>query len=512
MKKLFFTLILLFPLIQTACTGSGAVNPLSPNKASQTDSGSPTDSDVIYWTAYPVTFTMTDALNGVCLVSKKLGWACGNNGLLLKWDGDTWNKVETGLAKNENFLAVAFADENNGWIVGSHGTILSYKTGAWSLDDSQTQETLYGLAVTRSRTVWVTGSNGTLLTYNGVSWGKIDAGVKDDLYSVALSDQNNGWVVGNRGLILRYDGQKWTPYAASPSTERLNSVSVVSDVQAWIVGAFGTILRYNGTTWNKMGTAFSGFDLFNIFMKNDSDGWATGQDGTLIYYDGSRWISHEKPKDKPSLNAVSFYKDLGFVVGQNGTILKFAPNGEPAKFSFLFKGETGTKPTKTNPYWTLNYTLMNQSPKPAPSVVYELAIPKGFEPYQKKDTSPTPSATVQVVVSTSTPTPTAQATPAKGTPTLTAPSTVRSAASVTGSWKLKDGNLDWEVGSVAASEIKTIMVLLQEKKGEKKEYPVLLKAVLKSADRVIAEAAPVTLTAPPPFSPNAPPPRKQTFL
>ncbi|HEY5037600.1 MAG TPA: YCF48-related protein, partial [bacterium] len=489
MKKYFFGLILLFPLIQMACTGSGAVNPLSPNKASQLDSASSTDSDVIYWTSYPVTFTMTDALNGVYLVSKKFGWACGNNGLLLKWDGDTWTKVETGLARNENLLAVAFADENNGWIVGSHGTILSYKTGAWSLDDSQTQETLYGLAVTRSRTVWVTGSNGTLLTYNGVSWGKIvvtdfaGVAVKGDLYSVALSDQNNGWAVGNLGLILHYDGQKWQPYQGSASsTEKLNSVSVVSDVQAWIVGAFGTILRYNGTTWSKMLTVFSGFDLYNVFMKNDSDGWATGQDGTLIYYDGSRWISHEKPKDKPSLNAVSFCKDLGFVVGQNGTILKYEPNGEPAKFSFLFKGEVAKKPTKANPYWTVNYTIMNQSPKPVPSVVYELPIPKGFEPYQKKDVSPTPMDTVSVVLNTPTPTPTAQATPAKGTPTLTSSGAARSTSSVMGSWKVKDGNLDWEVGSVSSSEIKTVTVLLQEKNGEKKEYPVLLKAVLKSMD------------------------------
>jgi photosystem II stability/assembly factor-like uncharacterized protein len=337
------------------------------------------------------------------MVSKKLGWACGNNGLVLKWDGETWSKVETGFAKNENLMAVAFADENEGWMVGSHGIILHYNNGTWSQDNSPTQEMLYAVAVTPARTVWVVGSNGAILTYNGITWGTVPAvssgastptTIVDDIYGISLSSQNNGWAVGNHGLILHYDGQKWTSYPASPSTERLNSVSAINDVQAWIVGAYGTILRFNGTSWNKMGSAFSGIDLYQIHMKSDDDGWAIGQDGTILYYDGGRWISHQKPLGKPSLNALSFYKDMGFMVGQSGAILKFQPNGEMTQFSFLFKGTVSKHPSKDNPYWTITYTLMNQSPKASPLVTFELPIPKGLEAYQPTPTpTPQPGAT-----------------------------------------------------------------------------------------------------------------------
>src|SRR5258708_26121579 len=118
-------------------------------------------------------------------------------------------------------------------MVGSRGTIIHYNNGNWSLDDSQTQDNLYSVAVTRSRTVWVVGANGTILTYNGVSWGKILAEttgsspttVTEDLYGVGLSDQNNGWAAGNPGTLLRYDGQKWQSYPASPATAKLNSIS-----------------------------------------------------------------------------------------------------------------------------------------------------------------------------------------------------------------------------------------------------------------------------------------------
>ncbi len=509
-------------LTHISCTGSGAVNPLTPSKSSQPDSASTADSDVIYWSSFPVTFSVTDPLNGVFLVSKNLGWACGNNGLVLKYDGQTWAKVETGLANNENLLAVKFANENEGWMVGSHGTILYYNNGAWSLGTSQTQETLYSLDVTRSKTVWVVGSNGTILTYNGVTWGKIGAAgpdaagtapatVMEDLYGVGLSDQNNGWAVGNRGTILRYDGQKWQPYTSSPSTERLNSVSVISDVQAWIVGAFGNILRYNGTTWNKMGSAFSGFDLYQIFMKDDNDGWATGQDGTLIYYDGSRWISHTKPTGKPALNAISFYKDLGFVVGSNGTILKFQPNGELSKFSFMFKGEVDKKPTKARPYWTVSYTLMNQSSKTSSFATFEVPLPKGFESYQPKEI-PTPSATpssgTPELLMTPTPALT-QGVAGVGTPTSNAApgqAAGHLATAVTGTWKVKDNRLQLEIGAVSASELKTITVLLQEKKGEKKEVPAVLRAQLKSNDQVMMEAAPVTLLSPEPSAAPRPAP------
>ena len=505
--------LLLAALFQTNCTGSGAVSPLSPNKATQADSSSaPADSDVVYWNSYPVTFGLTDTLNGVCLVNKKSGWACGNNGVILKYDGDTWAKVQTGLATNQNLYALTFANETEGWVVGSQGTILHYNNGNWTQDSSPTTDNLYSVAVTRSHTVWVVGSNGTILTYNGISWGKVialsaeaagasPAAVVEDLNSVGLSDQNNGWAVGNRGTILKFDGQKWQSFPSSATTEKLHSISVISDVQAWIVGEYGTILRFNGTTWNKMGSAFSGFDLYQVYMRSDQDGWATGQDGTLIYYDGSRWISHQKPEGKPALNAISFYKDLGFIVGQNGTILKFQPNGEMAKFSFLFKGEITKKPSKTQPYYTLTYSLMNQSPKISPALTYELPIPEGMEPYQPKLTA-TPTGTITPVAPpVLTPTPSFTATPITspvGTKTPAVPTpgtklTAKTIGSVGGTWTMSDNNLEWEIGTVAASEMKNVTILLQDKKSGKKEYPVVLKAILKSKDKVIAEAAPVTL-------------------
>jgi photosystem II stability/assembly factor-like uncharacterized protein len=504
MKRLWLFALLFLPL--AGCNGSGAVNPLTPSNASKPETvASSPDSDVLYWTTFPTSFTFSEPLNGICMVNKKMGWACGNNGLVLQYDGQTWSRIQTTFANNENLMGVAFLDENEGWFVGTHGTILHYRNGNWNLETSNSTETLYGIAVNKSRRIWVCGSNGTLLTYNGISWASVialsapsagPATILNDIFSIGLSSQNSGWAVCDQGIILKYDGEKWQS-VVSPTTEKLTSVSVLSEVQAWAVGAYGTILSFNGTTWNKMGSAFSGFNLFSIYMRDDSDGWMAGQDGTIAYYDGTRWISSPKPDAKPSLNAIAFYKDLGFMVGQNATILKFQPGGQLSKFDFLFKGEVAQKPEKAKPYWSVTYTFLNQSPKVSPFLNYELPIPKGFEAYRPEGT-PVPASAPATLVPTATlvPKTTPNSTPGvspTGTPSVK--SSVRSGGAVGGTWKMKDGNLVWEVGTVAATEMKTLTVMLKKRDQEKADYPVLLKPVLKAVDRVVAEAAPLTLLA-----------------
>ncbi len=497
----FLLLLLLgfLALNATGCTGSGAVNPLTPQNATQSNGAIAPESSVIYWTSFPVTFTLTDSLNAIDMVSNKSGWICGNNGTILKYDGDTWSRFPLNLAQTENFMAMGFSDENNGWIVGTHGLILCYKGGVWSLFPSPTQQNLYGISVNPNRTAWAVGANGTLINFNGVSWSaidlsKLDPPVTGDLNDVNLSDTNNGWAVGNQGVILKFDGQTWKPFPAPPTTERLNAVSTIDNLQAWIVGAYGTILRFNGTTWAGLGTAFSGFDIYQVYMRNDSDGWAVGQNGTILYYDGSRWIPHPKPDSKPSLNALSFSGDTGFAVGQAGAIFKFQSKGESPKFSFLFKGELA-KPAKATKLWTLTYTILNQSLLVSPAVTFELSLPKNFKPYEDKSLTLVPTVSATAGVTAPTPSPTVTATPTPAPAAGQAGTTLAPSAptALTTGWKLNGDKVDWDLGTVASSEIKTLTLQFEVPKDWDPKKSPIFNAALKSQDQDVADAAPVTL-------------------
>jgi len=488
------------PLLH-GCSGSGAVSPLTPANSTKPDSVNSEVSDTVYWVPEALDPPVTDSLNAVALLSKNLGYICGNNGVVLTYDGEKWARLDVGLAKNENFLALAFSGENEGWIVGSHGTLLAYRNGAWTQDPSPTQETLYDIAVTGSRSVWACGANGTLLTYNGVSWGKVPVleevpgsspvTLLDDLYSLDLSDSNNGWAVGARGRLLRYDGAVWTS-VASNTTERLNAVHLVSGVQAWAVGAFGTILRFNGTTWNKMGTAYAGVDLFQVRFRREDDGWVTGQDGTILYYDGTKWITQQKPVSKPSLNGLSFHKEEGWMVGSGGTLLRFHAEGDGGKASVQFKGEVVKAPSKDSIGWTLAYSIVNKGSKGSPFLSFEMPVPKGLEavPERPKGPEPTPGATPK---------------PSPGLPPPI-PMGVRSNATPAAvEWKLKDGKVTWDLGPLSPSEARGVTVALREKKDQKWDLPLVMRASLRQQDRASVEAAPLTLLSAPVTPVSTPP-------
>jgi hypothetical protein len=63
------------------CTGSGAVNPLTPKKASQDPKGSASDvHETVFWSSFPRRRPLERLTAGVCLVSEKVGFICGTAG------------------------------------------------------------------------------------------------------------------------------------------------------------------------------------------------------------------------------------------------------------------------------------------------------------------------------------------------------------------------------------------------------------------------------------------------
>ena len=69
-------------------------------------------------------------------------------------------------------------DPTHVWVVGANGTILSCSGGCsdstqnptWSLQASQTAQTLNAITGLSTSALWAAGANGTLLSYNGTTW------------------------------------------------------------------------------------------------------------------------------------------------------------------------------------------------------------------------------------------------------------------------------------------------------------------------------------------------------
>jgi len=84
----------------------------------------------------------------------------------------------------------------------------------------------------------------------------------------------------------------WLPFA-SPTTNTLNAVDMVSATDGWIVGDSGALLRYNGNTWAQVSNPIT-TTLLSVSMVSGTDGWTVGYNSSnftqlVRRWNGSTW-------------------------------------------------------------------------------------------------------------------------------------------------------------------------------------------------------------------------------
>ena len=85
--------------------------------------------------------------------------------------------------------------------VGDYGRIIHYDGTSWNLEDSGTDEHLFGVSGNSSSEVYAVGAKGTIVHYDGTSWQPEISGTTTDLWSIWVGT-NNSWTVGSQGTIL----------------------------------------------------------------------------------------------------------------------------------------------------------------------------------------------------------------------------------------------------------------------------------------------------------------------
>lgn len=179
--------------------------------------------------------------------------------------------------------------------------------------------------------LWAVGENGLILnTINGgLNWNIQTIDTKRVLNGVMFVNQNIGFVVGANGVIGKTSsgGQKWN-LLASNVAENLNDLYAVSQLIVYAVGNFGTVLKtVNGVNWLSQ-TSNVTANLRKIVF-NGNVGWIVGDNGTILKTQdaGANWTQLTSGTTE-NLSSIFMY-DLseGYVVGVNGTILKTCNGG-----------------------------------------------------------------------------------------------------------------------------------------------------------------------------------------
>jgi photosystem II stability/assembly factor-like uncharacterized protein len=270
-------------------------------------------------------------INAVHMLSEDSGWAVGDLGLILRWDGTAWTDFPspTPWALYDIFML----SEDEGWAVGLTGKILAWDGISWTEIQSPYFGALTSVSMISATDGWIVGTYGRILRWNGDTWSQVNSPVSSSFYAVEMLSDSDGWIAGNNGITLRWNGSNWVQ-VANPAMDLpwpenwLKSISMLSENEGWIVGESGTIMRWDGESWSLVdGPTFSQSSQ-SIHILDSENGWAVGSWGGIMRWNGTNWINVVKPiRNVPSLNSVFMLSENnGLAAGEGGIIFQWDGN------------------------------------------------------------------------------------------------------------------------------------------------------------------------------------------
>jgi len=282
----------------------------------------------------------TDAdLIDLHFVSPDKGWVVGRGPTILKTvdGGKTWISQQANI--DQDIYSVFFVDENCGWVGGNKGAIIKTTDGGrtWNQCNSGTVYTVESLYFTDKNhgyaavNQWTNYRSGWVLQTldGGDTWCESFQTNHYGLIDINFVDKQNGWAVGSNGFFIRTtDGALNWSVQKTISSYWLHSVFFNDSNSGWVAGGGEDhiiILRTlnGGKTWSSIKNSMHNGFLAGSFFTNKNRGWVCGSGGLILRTEdgGINWQKEITNIDQ-HLVEMFFINNVGYVVGNNGTILK----------------------------------------------------------------------------------------------------------------------------------------------------------------------------------------------
>ena len=277
-------------------------------------------------------------LNSVHMLSASDGFAVGDGGVIIRWNGSTWTALTSPVATPNDLRGVWLSSTSDGWAIGDAGIIIRWNGAGWNFYQTspvaiQLNE-IHGIS---SSQIWAVGNDpdgagpvppaiirwtggpawtdvspagvannvnlegvftvssnlafavgglggaaGTLLKWDGSVWASIAPGTADSLRSTWWLSSTDGWAVGGTlaaGTVVHCTGAGPTcaTETVPAGTPPLNAVHALSSTNVWAVGNDGAILHRDGTGWSTVASGLGlGDHLNSLYMISATEGWAVG--------------------------------------------------------------------------------------------------------------------------------------------------------------------------------------------------------------------------------------------
>ena len=254
--------------------------------------------------------------------------------------------------ENTDTWKLAFQATDLGWFLNIHGPtdsdtlyavggnpeeglMMKRSEGEWAPVDTGYDVPLLNWTYARtSDDVFVVGNNGTILHWDDTEWTLQDSPTEQDLWGVWAAAADDVWAVGGRGqeegqeTVLHYDGTSWTafeiPELDRPKVHAFYKVWGTGSDNVYIVGQKGAVLHWDGTDMTELHVGASG-DLISL--------WGTGPDhivmvggrshAIIVQYDGVEWTTTDIG-EFPGINGVwTDNKETFHIAANEGIVAEF---------------------------------------------------------------------------------------------------------------------------------------------------------------------------------------------
>jgi len=283
-------------------------------------------SNLLVW--QPVTNPSGKFLADISMLGQNDGWAVGDYGTIIHWDGNTWQSIASPTIYHLGDIFMITPDD--GWAVGGWDSvsqtdvsvILHWNGSNWQNIPSPTTIPLSAVYMLSPTDGWIVGGstpNSVILHWDGITWSIVPSpalppAILIDIYMLSTTD---GWAVGNFGTILHWNGSTWQ-LVTSPTTLYIISVDMISATNGWAVGGLvptGQIFRWDGSSW-RIYPAPASNELASVSMASATDGWAVSWfGGELLHWDGISWTKFSSPGGVTAVNMLS--STDGWAVGSS---------------------------------------------------------------------------------------------------------------------------------------------------------------------------------------------------
>lgn len=289
---------------------------------------------------FKLPFNTGHSLLSVHFESENLGWAVGDDGIILKTSDGGYNWSNQNSGTYDYLREVEFISSNTGWIIGISGTILKTTNGGsnWFSQQGTITSSLESASFVDANSGWILGYYGKIFhTSNGGNdWLQQYQLPEGYWYTIEFANILKGWVAGNltpwnESVIYKTTdgGITWENSYLNLYTPGVLSLSFTNEDAGFGVGIHGVIMRTTngGTGWSVLTQGFNNW-LFSASSIAQNLAWAVGQDGTILHTtNGTNWLSQVSGTIE-NFNSIYMVNPwVGYIVSQEGNIYKTNSGG-----------------------------------------------------------------------------------------------------------------------------------------------------------------------------------------